>query len=83
MLMLFNTIPTRLPPTFSMSSNNGFELTLPYYFNIAPNRDLTITPRILSKRGLQTQATFRYLSPNYSGTFYAVQAIRIWNGQLR
>jgi len=58
-----------LPPTYSMSSNNGFELTLPYYFNIAPNRDLTITPRIISKRGLQTQATFRYLSPTYSGTF--------------
>lgn len=58
-----------LPPTFSMNSNNGFELSLPYYFNIAPNRDLTITPRIISKRGVQTQATFRYLSTSYSGTF--------------
>ncbi|WP_126286407.1 LPS-assembly protein LptD [Burkholderia stagnalis] len=57
-----------LPPTFSMNSNNGFELSLPYYFNIAPNRDLTITPRIITKRGVQTQATFRYLSANYSGT---------------
>ncbi|MGU7775387.1 LPS-assembly protein LptD [Burkholderia sp. MR1-5-21] len=60
-----------LPPTFSMNSNNGFELSLPYYFNIAPNRDLTITPRIISKRGVQTEATFRYLSPTYSGTFTA------------
>ncbi len=57
-----------LPPTFSLSSNNGFELSVPYYFNIAPNRDLTVTPRLISKRGVQLQTTFRYLSPNYSGT---------------
>jgi LPS-assembly protein len=60
-----------LPPTFSMSSTNGVELSLPYYFNIAPNRDLTITPRIISKRGVQTQAMYRYLSSTYSGTFTA------------
>lgn len=57
-----------LPPTASLSSTNGFELALPYYFNIAPNRDLTVTPRILSKRGVQLQANFRYLSPTYSGS---------------
>ena len=57
-----------LPPTFSLSSTNGFELSVPYYFNIAPNRDLTVTPRILSKRGVQLQSTFRYLSPTYSGS---------------
>ncbi|CAG4888603.1 LPS-assembly protein LptD [Paraburkholderia gardini] len=57
-----------LPPVASLSSNNGFELSVPYYFNIAPNRDLTLTPRIISKRGVQTQASFRYLSPTYSGT---------------
>jgi LPS-assembly protein len=57
-----------LPPTFSVSSSNGLELSLPYYFNIAPNRDLTITPRIISRRGVQTQAAFRYLSPTYAGS---------------
>ncbi len=57
-----------LPPTFSLNSDNGFSLALPYYFNIAPNRDLTITPELLSKRGVFTHATFRYLSPTYSGT---------------
>ncbi|WP_087750863.1 LPS-assembly protein LptD [Paraburkholderia caledonica] len=57
-----------LPPTFSLSSTNGFELSVPYYFNIAPNRDLTVTPRIISKRGVQLQSTFRYLSPTYSGS---------------
>ncbi|RDU99817.1 LPS-assembly protein LptD [Trinickia dinghuensis] len=60
-----------LPPTFSMGSTNGLELSLPYYFNIAPNRDLMLTPRLISKRGVQTQAAFRYLSPTYSGTFTA------------
>ncbi|KAF1030304.1 MAG: LPS-assembly protein LptD [Burkholderia plantarii] len=57
-----------LPPTFSLGSTNGFELALPYYFNIAPNRDLTLTPEIISKRGIFMRAEFRYLSPNYSGT---------------
>ncbi len=57
-----------LPPIASLSSTNGFELAAPYYFNIAPNRDLTVTPRILSKRGVQMQATFRYLSPSYTGS---------------
>ncbi|CAH2805322.1 MAG: LPS-assembly protein LptD @ Organic solvent tolerance protein precursor [uncultured Paraburkholderia sp.] len=57
-----------LPPTFSLSSSNGFELSVPYYFNITPNRDLTVTPRLISKRGVQLQSTFRYLSPTYSGS---------------
>lgn len=57
-----------LPPTFSLSSSNGFELSVPYYFNIAPNRDLLVTPRLISKRGVQLQSTFRYLSPTYSGS---------------
>jgi len=57
-----------LPPTFSLSSTNGFELSVPYYFNIAPNRDLTFTPRLISKRGVQLQTSFRYLSPTYSGS---------------
>lgn len=57
-----------LPPTFSLSSGNGFELSVPYYFNLAPNRDLTVTPRLISKRGVQLQSSFRYLSPTYSGS---------------
>jgi LPS-assembly protein len=57
-----------LPPTVSLGSTNGFETTIPYYFNIAPNRDLTVTPRILTRRGVQLAETYRYLSPTYSGT---------------
>ncbi len=57
-----------LSPTFSVSSTNGFELATPYYFSIAPNRDLTVTPRILARRGVLAEATYRYLSPAYSGS---------------
>lgn len=57
-----------LPPTFSISSTNGYEVSLPYYFNIAPNRDFTFTPEIISKRGVFLQGNYRYLSTNYSGS---------------
>ncbi|MGI4861189.1 MAG: LPS-assembly protein LptD [Janthinobacterium lividum] len=57
-----------LPATYSYSSTNGLDVSLPYYFNIAPNYDLTVTPRIMSKRGEMLSSTFRYLEPKYSGT---------------
>nr|WP_306669566.1 LPS-assembly protein LptD [Pollutimonas harenae] len=56
-----------LIPTYGMSSNSGIELSAPYYFNIAPNYDATLTPRYLSKRGLQLGGEFRYLGRRYSG----------------
>lgn len=57
-----------LPPSFGTTSNGGLEITVPYYFNIAPNRDLTLYPNLISRRGLQVGATGRYLSERYSGT---------------
>ena len=56
-----------LTPTFGTSNTRGVELTVPYYLNIAPNYDATITPRVMSKRGVQLGAEFRYLQPNYAG----------------
>jgi LPS-assembly protein len=56
-----------LPPTVSMGTTDGFEFRQPYYFNIAPNRDATFSPAILSKRGVDLAGEFRYLEPNYSG----------------
>ena len=56
-----------LAPSFGTTTKSGVELTVPYYWNIAPNMDATIAPRYLGKRGLQTQAEFRYLEPNYFG----------------
>lgn len=56
-----------LAPSFGASGINGAQVTLPYYWNIAPNRDATFTPRYMSKRGLQVGTEFRYLEPAYQG----------------
>ncbi len=56
-----------LVPTYGTSSNSGFELTTPYYLNLAPNYDATLFPRYMSKRGLQLGTEVRYLGREYSG----------------
>ncbi|MES2536480.1 MAG: LPS-assembly protein LptD [Pseudomonadota bacterium] len=56
-----------LPPTLVTSNKGGLEILLPYYFNIAPNRDLTVYPRFISQRGLQLGAQGRYLGETYGG----------------
>lgn len=56
-----------LAPSFGSTTNTGFELTAPYYWNIAPNMDATLTVREMSKRGVQLQGDFRYLEENFSG----------------
>jgi len=56
-----------LPPTFGATGKNGPEITLPYYFNLAPNRDLTLSPRLMEKRGPQLGADFRFLEPTFVG----------------
>ena len=56
-----------LPPTLGSSGRSGVEFSLPYYWNIAPERDATITPRYLSKRGMQLSGEYRYLDPDYTG----------------
>lgn len=57
-----------LIPNAKYGSNNGFQFVLPYYWNIAPNFDATITPNYMSKRGLQWQTEFRYLTQPGLGT---------------
>ena len=57
-----------LPPTFGSSNKTGVDLTAPYYWNIAPNYDATIAPRIMGRRGLQLGGEFRYLDDDYRGT---------------
>lgn len=56
-----------LPPIMGASSKGGPELTMPYYFNIAPNRDLTVYPKMIARRGLQLGLEGRYLGETYSG----------------
>jgi LPS-assembly protein len=60
-----------LMPTIGVSDENGFELSTPYYFNIAPDQDATITPTVLSERGVMLGGQYRYLSEQYAGEIYA------------
>ncbi len=56
-----------LPPSIGIDSVNGSEISVLYYWNIAPNRDATITPSLTSKRGVNLGTEFRYLEQNHSG----------------
>ena len=49
-------------PEFGNSSNNGIEVSTPYYWNISPEYDLTITPNYMTSRGLFLKTDFRYLA---------------------
>lgn len=60
-----------LTPSIGSSNRSGFQLTTPYYFNLAPNMDATLTPTFLSKRGVLLGGEFRYLSPIQSFNLYA------------
>jgi LPS-assembly protein len=58
-----------LTPDISSRDRTGFDLTVPYYLNLAPNYDLTLDPRYMSQRGLQIGSDFRYLLRNSRGEF--------------
>ena len=58
-----------LPPTLNIDNRSGVELSAPYYWNIAPNRDATLAPRLITRRGLALDAEFRYLEPQHFGEF--------------
>jgi LPS-assembly protein len=60
-----------LPPSIGTTGKSGPEFTAPYYVNLAPNYDLTLTPRYMEKRGLQIGEQFRYLEPHFNGEFRA------------
>jgi len=59
-----------LSPVFGGTTKGGSELTLPYYWNIAPNRDATLSPRMMMKRGVLLNNEFRYLEPSYRGELH-------------
>ncbi len=53
-------------PEFGVSSG-GYDLSVPFYWNIAPNQDATLTPRWISDRGLLLGGEYRYLFPTDAG----------------
>ncbi len=60
-----------LPPTIGLDSVNGTSVTVPYYFDIAPQRDATFAPTFMSKRGVDLAGEIRYLERNYKGELRA------------
>jgi LPS-assembly protein len=60
-----------LTPGFGVNTSSGLEFFTPYYFAIAPNRDDTLTPHYMTKRGLQLINEFRYLGQDYRGNIRA------------
>jgi LPS-assembly protein len=67
-------------PSISNSSRNGFDYRQPIYLNLAPNYDATLNPRLMSSRGVQLGAQFRYLVEGGAGT---VDATWMPNDDLR
>lgn len=53
-----------LPPSIGNNSDTGFEFSIPYYLNLAPNYDATLVPRFMSDRGHQLSGEFRYMRQN-------------------
>lgn len=60
-----------LYPTIGNTSRSGFEVSAPYYLNLAPNYDATLDPRIYTDRGDMLASEFRYLLPGTRGQLNA------------
>ena len=56
-----------LAPGIGYSQRTGADIRIPYYWNIAPNRDMIITPRSIKDRGFQLTTQYRFLSANGRG----------------
>lgn len=54
-------------PTLGSTEKTGLQAGIPYYFNLAPNYDMTLTPTVMSKRGIQLEGEFRYLTKQQEG----------------
>lgn len=60
-----------LAPSIGSTEETGFDMTVPYYWNIAPNLDLTFSPRVMSKRGVLLGGELRYLTQASNTEFSA------------
>jgi len=57
-------------PSFGNDDNGGLDISVPVYFNLAPNYDATYAPRYIQDRGMDHQLQLRYLHPAV-GTWFA------------
>ncbi|MGB5396200.1 MAG: LPS assembly protein LptD [Gammaproteobacteria bacterium] len=58
-----------LIPAFGDSSSRGFEISIPWYWNIAPNHDAIIAPHFMNRRGTQLDTQYRFLTRSSEGQF--------------
>ncbi len=58
-------------PTVGYEKESGYIASIPYYINIAPTQDATITPKVLTQRGVQLIGEYRYLGDGYDGILSA------------
>ncbi|WP_149195939.1 LPS assembly protein LptD [Luteimonas suaedae] len=58
-----------LYPALGYSGRNGFDYRQPIYLNLAPHYDMTLQPRIMTRRGVLLGTEFRYLNATGRGTF--------------
>lgn len=74
-----------LPPTIASDSISGVEIATPYYINLAPNYDVTLTPTLSTKRGVNLGTEFRYLNPLLTGVISldVLPNDKLRNGQNR
>jgi LPS-assembly protein len=73
-----------LTPSFESNSRFGLGGSVPFYWNIAPNRDATLTTRLMTRRGIQLGAEVRYLEPDSAGEFrYEVNPHDLVTGSSR
>jgi LPS-assembly protein len=56
-----------LAPSVGYGDATGLDVATPYYLNLAPNIDATLTPRVLTKRGLMLGGELRYLTERHEG----------------
>ena len=56
-----------LYPNLGHTNDNGFEISIPWYWNIAPNQDATLQPRHFTSRGTMLSAQYRFLTPRSYG----------------
>jgi LPS-assembly protein len=57
-----------LPPLIGVDTANGLTYIQPYYFNLAPNRDATLTTNVYARRGVSFGGEFRYLEKTLPDT---------------
>jgi len=57
-------------PEITSSGSTGIDYQQPFYWNMAPNYDMTIAPRLMTSRGIQLNTEFRYLTEKSQGMAY-------------